>query len=785
MDIRYANYLEKGTRRMIELFSSEDLSAEEKEFIASAFTDELANNIGDTKGLENYDYLIYSASVRFVDSIISQILLKENASYGDYETGIKYCARQQQSFARFKKNGWTIPRVDNLIPEDCCKLLQKKKESISTGRKILDEDKQISELVILAEKDLSVSICDQLTKLIDELEQDISICKQKRISLPEIKNKDTRKILKRISETRRIAEKKETVHREILSTDYQIHTIICNSAMMPDQWQMLLSLCQKQESLLTDCRNRKWPLPSVRYDQLGKLSAQYRSYINIHNLDVLITQERNTLSTNKQYKEFFGHCKQQQDNIAVCLQNGWSIPSLSNPDPGSLSNATLVEKEKKELRKQQRRKIYMIVAALIAIAIIIGVSIQKKRAGKAVIPFDASYVVGKDQADIYMELENAGFTNISRRSDDSGWLEENQVISITVDNSENFSKGAYIKPDVSVVITYSSENRLYVTDLLKSWRETEYTEMEKTLKDAGFTNVTLQKTPTLDKQIDKLTANMILDGTPYTNERCYLSKNSPITIFYYALQIGIGSSNSEFVGQDYKKVVGNLKERGFTNVQEQQITTGWAKGNTVVGVTVNYVDTYDSSHSFAPDVKIVVKYSSNDRLEITEELENWRYTDYQTLVYWLRARGFTNISIIPKTTENKSKSRSIFSISFNNEEYSTGECYLPEYAYIKVEYYYLQIKIGQTPKQFENDQMYTDVVKRLESQGFTNIRLQRANDIGWFPIHSKEGTIQRITINGNSDFTETDIFGYDAEIIIVVHTKEDKGCEDITEIAPK
>ena len=38
-------------------------------------------------------------------------------------------------------------------------------------------------------------------------------------------------------------------------------------------------------------------------------------------------------------------------------------------------------------------------------------------------------------------------------------------------------------------------------------------------------------------------------------------------------------------------------------------------------------------------------------------------------------------------------------------------------------------------------------------------------------------------INDSRDFAETDKFSYDAEIIIAVHTREGKGCEDITEIA--
>ena len=150
--------------------------------------------------------------------------------------------------------------------------------------------------------------------------------------------------------------------------------------------------------------------------------------------------------------------------------------------------------------------------------------------------------------------------SITKKQDESGWLKENEVISVTIDNSDSFSKGSYREPEVSVVITYSSGNRVYVTDLLKDWKKTEYTTIEKALKDAGFTNITLKEVTTSDKQIDGLAAAVLLDGESYTNEHCYLSPKAPIIISYYALQIGIGSDNLQFLGQDYEKVIRDSSE---------------------------------------------------------------------------------------------------------------------------------------------------------------------------------------------------------------------------------
>lgn len=783
MGITYEEYLDKGTRKIMELSSSADMSAEERYAIASAFADELTGNIGNTEGLRNYDLLIYAASVRFVDEKISEILMKDNATFADNEEGIKYCTRQLQSFALFTKNGWSIPNVKNASPEKCIELLQKRQELQSIRNKILEEDKQIDELLILAEKELSVSICNQLTSLVNDLEQDVSFCEQKRIAVPVINNNDSRKLLKRVEGIRKKTERKESIYKKINSTDMHIHSIVSNPSSKPEQWRNLISLCQKQSELFSECMNWLWPIPAVRYTQLEKISEQYRHYIEMANLDNEIMRERASISTNQQYKEFFNHCNIQKENISICVQNSWDIPNLANPNPESLINAMHAIKSREDRRRRFKHKLYKVGALLVAIAIFAVFRFNKYKEGKIKVPFDAAYVIGQEQNDIYKELKDAGFKNISRKQNDSGWLENNHVISVTIDNSDRYHKGSYRKPDASVIITYSGGDRVYVTNLLDGWQSTEYYEIENILKDAGFTNISLKEEATFDRQADKLTASITLDGNSYTNENCYLSKNAPIIISYYSLQIGIGNDNSQFIGQDYEEVVESLKDSGFTNVQTQQVTTGWAKENTVVGVTVNNVDTYNSNDSFAPNVKIVVKYSSKDRVDITDILENWQDTDYEELVSSLKEKGFTTIKVTSTETEIISLNGLVAGIKINDEEFIAGECYLPKSASIMIEYYHLQIEIGQTAKQFEKNQNYVDVVKQLQSQGFINISLKRANDIGWFPVHDKEGTIKTFTIDGSREFMETDKFSYDAEIIIVVHTRKDEGCEDITEIA--
>lgn len=786
MDTVYKDYLEKGTWKIMKLLSSSDISEEEKEAIITAFADELTDNIGDTGRLKDIEPLAYSASLRFVDTKLSRLLSEFEISDDELQEGIALCDRQKQLLNVFSSNNWTLPLIRNSNPDKCVEQLQDRQEARKICGRIIKEDRQIDELLNLVEKELSTSTCDRLLELNKALSQDISICNQKGIILPSINHKDTKRLADQITEKRKLAEYKEGLFKRIHNNDQRIHAIVTTEALSNGELNSITELCRSQSSLFKECNARKWLVPDVIHDNPEEIANQYLLYSTMLSIDNVIKLQKDSLSTNKQYNTFFETCRTQQQNINTCLENGWRLPKLDIKDPEVLGNKKLSEKAK---RDKWRR--ILLALSIVAVFLIVGavfglVQYNKYISDKSEIPFDASYAVGKDYEEIYNELKTVGFTSIVNKPDSSGWLKDKEVISVTIDNSDTFSKGAYKNPDVGVVINYSSPDRIYVTELLKDWQTTEYTEIENSLREAGLTNISVNSVSTYEKERDHLTAKIDLNGETYTNEHCYIPKTAPVVISYYDLQIGIGNNSAEFIGQDYKEVAASLKESGFTNVQTQVITTGWAKDNSVVGVTVNNVDTYDSSQSFAPDVKIVVKYSSDNRIDLTADLNGWEKKGYEQLDKALKAKGFSTVKLIAKNTEVKHQNKYVASIKLNGEEYIAGECYVPKNSAIQIEYYNLQIKIGQTASSFENDQQYSDVVNRLKSKGFTNIRVQRADDIlpiFFYPFKPKEGTIKEFTINGTSDFADTDSFDYDSEIIIIVHTLKNSGCEDITEIA--
>lgn len=784
MDIKYGDYLDESTRKILEIVSSPDIEEEERNVIVSAFSDELVNSISDTSNLRDCDLLIYSVSLKYIDSRLSRILADDKVSYAEYEKAIRLCKRQRELIQLFTNNKWDIPPICNTELRQCEDVLRKRQESDSISSKIIEEDQRIDELMRQAQAELSVQACNLLFGLLNELESDIEMCKKKKTSLPEIRNKNTKKIAKRVMEIKKIAEQKEILHQSICELDLQIDGIISLQKTTPEQWQEVISLCQEQIELLSECNKKQWSLPLLKCSSPSDIIMRYKHYQTMVKLDNDIISNRDALSTRKQYKAFYGNCSQQKSNIETCERNNWKMPDLEVINPAELSKIVQAERHKKEKTKTIKRTLILTGTAITALITLIIFGVQKYREGKVQIPFDASYAFGESLDTIYNELDNAGFENIIKKQDTSGWQNSDEVLNVTIDNLSNYKKDSYKKADVSVVITYSSSGRIYVTDMLKDWKKSDYLTLAETLRSAGFTNVITKEIDTADKQQDHLISALELNGINYMNEHCYLPFNAPIVISYYSLKIGIGNSNIEFIGQDYQTVVTSLTERGFTNVHKEAINTGFAKGKTIVGVTVNNVDTYGSGETFAPDVKIVVKYSSDNRADATKCLESWQSKDYETILTNLKNKGFSNVTTHEKITSDKTVNHLVVGITINDEVFQSGDCFVKKNSPIVIEYYVLNIIVGQTASSLtkNNELAYVGVVEQLRNLGFTNIQLLRTDDLinGWI---TKEGSIDSITINGNSDFSETDSFRYDVPIVIVVHTFKGKGCDDITVVA--
>ncbi len=452
------------------------------------------------------------------------------------------------------------------------------------------------------------------------------------------------------------------------------------------------------------------------------------------------------------------------------------------------------EKVKKYWTKKTKR--ILVLACFIAI-LIIGLIIfifVKFTEGKIQIPFSPDYVTGMTYEEVNEELTKAGFTDITLKFDYSGWQESNTVINVSIDNAETYNKGDYIKPDVDVTITSSSLGRKYVSDILQNWPTSDYESVVQKLRKEGFNNITVNSEDSFVKANDKHVASIILNELDYSGEQCYLPPSSSIIITYYDYKIGIGSTNSQFIGQDYEDVVAKLKDSGFKNVTKEKIVSGWAKGNSVISVTVNNLESYLQNDIFDPNVKIVVKYSSGDRMEATSAVKNWETTNYEKVISDLKAKGFTNIITEEVVTYSKSNNLLVSSIKIGNDYYSLGDCYIQLNTTITIQYYKLKIQIRSKSSNFEG-KSWSEVKDELAEMGFTNIDVSRSDDLSWWDegnglfgtgLGAKtEGSIRTVEINGRSDFTETEEFYYNDKIHIIVNTVKDKPYSELDDYINK
>ena len=256
----------------------------------------------------------------------------------------------------------------------------------------------------------------------------------------------------------------------------------------------------------------------------------------------------------------------------------------------------------------------------------------------------------------------------------------------------------------------------------------------------------------------------------------YQSKLNAVIIF--------SKGSNDYIGQNLSSVVAALKEEGFMNIQTVASEEGWEAGNTVLQVSLNNGKPFMKGDKLKANSGITVTYSSNNRTEVSTILNDWNKADYQTLVNVLNKNGFENIRTDYRATISKEQNHIVSGISINGQTYVEGKCYVPKTAQITIQYFTLYLQVGKSTSELFNPNNYKACSEYLRQTGFTNIHLRRLDDLMWLhdTIGNRDGTLESVSIGGVKDFKGTDMFRYDAEIIIRVHTWGNT-CPDITEKA--
>ncbi len=275
------------------------------------------------------------------------------------------------------------------------------------------------------------------------------------------------------------------------------------------------------------------------------------------------TRQKSCPACNKAIPEVSEYCP----FCGMKMQVAVSEPAQSEEQIENKS--TLSEEKKKKKKKHNKPKCVLVIGAAILLVLLVFIIYPSNYTeGKIQVPFDSTSVIGKDADKLYKQLSKAGFKKITKREDESGWLDSGKTTRISIDNSDSFFEGNYKNIDADIVIYYSSEGRINAGQVLADWQNANCEVMQQQLVDAGFSNVSIgEETITYEREQNGFVASISIDGNVYTDGKCYLPKNTPITISCYTLKITIGNKSSKFKGRYYKDVVADLQERGFINIE--------------------------------------------------------------------------------------------------------------------------------------------------------------------------------------------------------------------------
>lgn len=145
----------------------------------------------------------------------------------------------------------------------------------------------------------------------------------------------------------------------------------------------------------------------------------------------------------------------------------------------------------------------------------------------------------------------------------------------------------------------------------------EYTEIYKRFKDAGFTNVsTRAKEDLLSTNINQegTVESVTIDGRTSFEANTEISAHAAVVINYHSvLEASCPVSSKEAKGKDYKDILRQFEDAGFTNVvveADKDLVFGFfSKENAIEEIIIGEdVKKFDSGDRFVQDIKIVIRY---------------------------------------------------------------------------------------------------------------------------------------------------------------------------------
>lgn len=353
----------------------------------------------------------------------------------------------------------------------------------------------------------------------------------------------------------------------------------------------------------------------------------------------------------------------------------------------------------------------------------------------AVLPHSSGAYIGSTYSMVKNELEEAGFSNIVGTEIEDltskSSLSDGCISAISISGDADFNEKDIYPKDAEILITYHTIPKIQTpiaSDALQSFKQEDILELFST---SGFINVTAE--------------------TVYDKDPNFFVKE-------YENEVKIGGISSFVEGEAFPF--------------DSEVSVICHLPYKLYDVTIHIV--FPSNWFFSTyDVDVLVDGKINTTLKHGEN-----YDLILALKEGTHALSFKNVN------DSSVSGSTDFSVNDDIEMEYRINCHSDEIA-IYLQYSENKHAAGANevlmPKSVDDylHQNYQTIISELQSAGFTNVTTDILYDIelGFTP----EGSVDSVSIDGETNFTRGDVFPKNAEVIVTYHMNEN---DDPTKIKP-
>lgn len=339
-------------------------------------------------------------------------------------------------------------------------------------------------------------------------------------------------------------------------------------------------------------------------------------------------------------------------------------------------------------------------------------------------PYGATECVGKEMESVKSDFESSGFLNISEEEIcDLDITEKDKygiVESVSVNGVSDFNGNEEFKNLSKVLIKYHTFKNIEIPFSSEEIKNIDTETLAKTFKEKGFVDITIEEEYDLDPDENiEFENEVIINKTDSFEKSSAFPQNAQIKITThkpykkYTLKVIIDFiPNLLFSKYDVEfKVANNIEtlEHGKDGEFEYKLKEG------------EYTLVFKSTESSSVNGKVKVNLTGDTEVSYKIECDDDK-VDIETLYI-----------------ENKGE---------------IGE-------------YEAMIPANSSDYAYAN---YQEVEKAFKDAGFTNVKTEALYDIVWG--WTEEGEIEKISVDGKTEFKRGDIIAKDCPIVITYHLSE-------------